>query len=461
VLLKGLFSATVLVAGVVASAGIILGFPADKAGPKVDGTLALAPMSLGNPHAAVAAFTLVRPPRPHGPDETVTEMEPVFEYLIHVGSRDTFAGLLNSAGVTNNETQAAISALSKLYNPKRIRLGQKIVLRFQAPAPGTDAARGPKPGRFIGLEIEPDYDLAIRVDRTDAETDGGVFKAREIEKTLKRVATKAAGTIKNSLYVSGRQAGIPNPVLVELIRAFSWDVDFQRDIRKNDGFEVMYDRLYDDHGRHVHSGNIQFAALTLSGKRHAIYLFTLADGSSDYFDEKGQSARKALMRTPIDGARLSSGFGKRRHPILGYNKMHRGVDFAASRGTPIYAAGNGIVVKSGRNGAYGRYVKIRHNSRYSTAYAHMKAIARKAGVGQRVTQGQVIGYVGTSGRSTGPHLHYEILAGGRRTNPMKVKMPSGKKLKGDALEDFQVARSVIDGQYATLEPVGRLAENKD
>ncbi len=198
--------------------------------------------------------------------------------------------------------------------------------------------------------------------------------------------------------------------------------------------------------------------MTLSGKRHPIYLHAPRDGDSDYFDDRGQSARKALMRTPIDGARLSSGFGRRRHPILGYTKLHRGVDFAAPRGTPIYAAGNGVVVRSGRNGAYGKYVRIRHNSRYSTAYAHMRAIDRGARRGKRVKQGQIIGTVGTTGRSTGPHLHYEILAGGRRTNPMKVKMPPGRKLKGEALEDFQVARAVIDGKFAALKTATQIAE---
>ena len=241
-------------------------------------------------------------------------------------------------------------------------------------------------------------------------------------------------------------------MLVELIRAYSWDVDFQRDIRSGDTFQVMYERVYDEHGNHVHSGNIRFAQLTLSGKRHPIYRYRSKDGDDDYFDERGQSARKALMRTPIDGARLSSGFGRRRHPILGYNKMHRGVDFAAPRGTSIYAAGNGTIIKAGRNGAYGIYIRIRHNNRYSTAYGHMKGLARSARRGKRVTQGQIIGYVGTTGRSTGPHLHYEILSNGRRTNPMKIKMPSGRKLKGGALAAFQAARASIDTAFSGLAP---------
>ena len=290
--------------------------------------------------------------------------------------------------------------------------------------------------------------IAIRVDKGPK----GGFSASKVEKTLNRDMARAEGVIESSLYVAGRKAGIPNRVLAELIRAYSWDVDFQRDIRSGDGFEVMYERVFDALGKQVFSGPIAFAALTLSGKRHAIYLHTTADGTRDYFDAKGRSARKALMRTPIDGARLSSGFGRRRHPVLGYNKLHRGVDFAAPRGTPIYAAGNGIIVRAGRNGAYGKYVRIRHNARYATAYAHMSGFARGLAKGKRVTQGQIIGFVGTTGRSTGPHLHYEILAGGVRTNPMKLRMPSGRKLKGAELARFQEARAGIERTYGGLKP---------
>lgn len=442
-LLKGSMAAAALAAGVAASAGLILDDTPVHGGP--GDTLALAPISLGNPSLA-ATLTTRRSGLPE--DAEPETVHPIFSMPIRIGRGDTLAGLLTGAGVSRDDAHAAITALTKRYNPSRIKKGQQISLRFIAPALGTPESQLPGPGRFIGLEIEPDYNTAIVVERTE----GSGFTASKIEKNLTRVLTKAEGSIKSSLYVSGLKAGIPNPVLVEMIRAYSWDVDFQRDIRSGDGFQVMYERLYDEHGTHVHSGNIRFATLTLSGKRHAIYRFTTKDGEDDYFDEKGQSARKALMRTPIDGARLSSGFGRRRHPILGYNKMHRGVDFAAPRGTPIYAAGNGTIVKAGRNGAYGIYIQIRHNNRYSTAYAHMKGLARSARRGNRVTQGQIIGYVGTTGRSTGPHLHYEILAGGRRTNPMKIKMPSGRKLKGKELDAFQAARASIDEAYAGLLP---------
>jgi len=450
-LLKGLLSAVALVAGVAASAGIILD---QQASTTRDGTtLALAPMSLGNPSAA-AGLTVRRAGLPEEAAPGDNAEIPPTHIPLRIGRGDTLAGLLTGAGVSRAETQAAVTALGERFNPRLIKKSHRLAVTFQPPAAGTPDARRPGLGRFLGLTVEPDYDTAIVVER---DPKGG-FTASKFEKTLQRSPARAEGVIDSSLYVSGRKAGIPNRVLVELIRAYSWDVDFQRDIRAGDGFQVMYERIYDDHGNHVHSGNIQFAALTLSGKRHAIYRHTTRDGFSDYFDEKGRSARKALMRTPIDGARLSSGFGKRRHPILGYNKMHRGVDFAAPRGTPIYAAGNGVIVKAGRNGAYGNYIRIRHNATYSTAYAHMKSLARGMGRGKRVAQGQIIGYVGTTGRSTGPHLHYEILAGGKRTNPMRVKMPSGRKLKGAELEGFQVVRDVTDNRFGTLRPNAKVAD---
>jgi len=443
-LLKGPLVVAALTVAVAASARVILDDTPvfERAGD----TLSLAPISLGNPSAAATLTTrwAIQPQ-----ESEAKAASPIFQIPLRIGAGDTLAGLLTGVGVTNTDAHAAIAALSKRFNPRRIKKGQQIAVRFIAPALGTPESRSSRLGRFVGLRVEPDYNTAFEVVRNPA---GGSFTASKIEKNLTRTLTRAEGVITSSLYVSGLKADIPNPVLVELIRAYSWDVDFQRDIRSGDTFQVMYERVYDEHGNHVHSGNIRFAQLTLSGKRHPIYRYRSKDGDDDYFDERGQSARKALMRTPIDGARLSSGFGRRRHPILGYNKMHRGVDFAAPRGTSIYAAGNGTIIKAGRNGAYGIYIRIRHNNRYSTAYGHMKGLARSARRGKRVTQGQIIGYVGTTGRSTGPHLHYEILSNGRRTNPMKIKMPSGRKLKGGALAAFQAARASIDTAFSGLAP---------
>ena len=451
--LRGLLSAAALVAGVATSVGVTLIDPDTLANRDAEGvTLSLAPISLGNPTTAATLTTRRRETPSNGVLGAVTAL-PDLKVPLRAGRGDTLAGMLTGAGVSAADAEGAISALSKHFNPRRIKRGQTVAVLFTPPAMGSPEANRPEPGKFLGLVVEPGYDTAIRVKKT-AE---GAFSAAKIQKTLTQDPARAEGVIRTSLYVAGRQAGIPRRVLAELIRAYSWDVDFQRDIRAGDRFEVMYERFFDGQGRLVYSGPILFAALTLSGKRHPTYLHATKDGDGDYFDDKGQSARKALMRTPIDGARLSSGFGRRRHPILGYTKLHRGVDFAAPQGTPIYAAGNGVVVRSGRNGAYGKYIRIRHNSRYSTAYAHMRAINRSARRGKRVKQGHIIGYVGSTGRSTGPHLHYEILAGGVRTNPMKIKMPSGRKLKGEALEDFQVARAIIDGKFAALETETKVA----
>jgi murein DD-endopeptidase MepM/ murein hydrolase activator NlpD len=233
-------------------------------------------------------------------------------------------------------------------------------------------------------------------------------------------------------------------VLVEMIRIFSFDVDFQRELQPGDSFEVLYEALFEDDGSLAKTDGVLYASLTLSGERLDLYNFTPHSGHSDFFDGKGQSVRKTLMRTPIDGARLSSRFGMRKHPVLGYSRLHKGTDFAAPRGTPIYAAGDGVVESAGRNGAYGKYLRIRHNSTYKTAYAHMKRIAKGMRRGKRVRQGQIIGYVGSTGRSTGPHLHYEVLRGGRQVNPLKIKLPSGEKLKAADLESFERQRERID-----------------
>ena len=208
----------------------------------------------------------------------------------------------------------------------------------------------------------------------------------------------------------------------------------------------------------VNNGEIQYAKLTLRGTELPLYRFETPEGNLDYFNTKGESVRKALMKTPIDGARLSSRFGNRKHPILGYTRLHAGVDFAAPRGTPIYAAGDGTVTVAGTNGGYGKYIKIRHNGTYSTAYAHLNGYARGVRKGKRVRQGQVIGYVGSTGRSTGPHLHYEIHRNGKQINPLGLKLPSGEKLKGQTLEAFLSLRDTVDRQFALLSDPRQVAD---
>ncbi|MDA0998506.1 MAG: M23 family metallopeptidase [Proteobacteria bacterium] len=409
------------------------------------GVVSMAPISIGNP--AVAATLALRLPHATGDQPAPRIVPATYTQTFEIGKGDTLARLLHRAGINPSEAHEAIEALSEYYNPRRIQRGQDVALTFRSAQPIPDGdSNSAGTDTFIGLSIEPDYKTEVTVERDDT----GNFKAAQREKDLIRAPVRAVGSIDNSLYVSGRDAGVPAVVIARMIRILSWDVDFQRDIREGDTFEVMYERVDDENGRTVYHGNVLYAALTLSGKRLTVYRHKLADGTIDFFDDAGKATRKALMRTPIDGARLTSGFGKRRHPILGYTKMHQGVDFAAPPGTPIYAAGGGTIVYAGDKGGYGNYVMLRHNSAYQTAYGHLKGFARGIRAGKRVEQGQVIGYVGTTGRSTGPHLHYEIHLNNSQVNPLSVRMPSGRVLAGAELDKFLTDRKAADAKFAAL-----------
>lgn len=441
-LIRTFVPVTALAAGTVALA-LLAAFPPRPIAGAVarvsigdDGTFAKAPLSLGNPFAA-ATLQWLRGTEFEDADGATLDGAAGTAYSETVAMRagDSFAALLTRHGVSRDDAQAAIAALKDVFNPKSIRTGQDIELSFTAPV-GFEAVEAP---RFEGFSFAPDYSRRIEVARADEG-----FSATEWQAELTRAPVRAAGAIDSSLYVAGTRAGIPPRVMAELIRVYSYDVDFQRDIQRGDAFEVVFEAVRNDEGETVHAGAIQYAALTLSGARKAVYRHAMLDGQADYFNDKGESVRKALLRTPIDGAKLSSGFGRRTHPILGYTAMHRGVDFAAPAGTPIYAAGDGTVAHAEFKGAYGKYVQIRHNGQYATAYAHMSRFGKTITAGKRVRQGDVIGYVGTTGRSTGPHLHYEILVGGAQTNPLKVKMPVGPKLDGKDLVRFQQTKKDLE-----------------
>ena len=249
--------------------------------------------------------------------------------------------------------------------------------------------------------------------------------------------------ISSNLYNDSEAFGLPRSIFFELVKILSFSLDFQRDIRKNTTFLVLYEKLYDYKNNLITTGKILYAKVLLKNDSIEMYLFKSNEKEADFYDSEGKSIRKTLMKTPIDGARLSSGFGKRRHPILGYNKMHRGIDFAAKRGTPIYAAGDGIIERANFYGAYGRYIRIRHNSQYKTAYAHLSKFARDIKRNIKVKQGQVIGYVGTSGRSTGPHLHYEVIFNKKQINPLKLKMPELNTLNKNEMFDFNKQKENI------------------
>ncbi|MBV6633246.1 MAG: peptidoglycan DD-metalloendopeptidase family protein [Alphaproteobacteria bacterium] len=358
----------------------------------------------------------------------------LIERAVKVGSGDTLMKLLVGEAVPRQEAHEAIDALREHYNPRRLRVGQTFSVLFE-PEMGP---QGIKP-TFVGLRINPDLDQRVEVSRGD---DGG-FQAELHERQFEMVSSWAMAKIEGNMMSSGRNAGVPSGVLAEVIRAFSYDVDFQRDLQPGDRFIVQYEqKMYED-GRVTGAGNLRYAALIIGERRLEVFRHQFADGTLEYYNSDGNSVRKALLRTPVEGARISSRYGMRRHPILGYSKMHRGVDFAAPRGTPIYAAGDGVVERSGRFGAYGKYVRVRHGGSMATAYAHMHRIAKGIKPGTRVRQGQIIGYVGSTGRSTGPHLHYEVLVNGSQVNPLSIELPVGKALAGMERQRFDAMAEAV------------------
>jgi len=311
--------------------------------------------------------------------------------------------------------------------------------------------------------LKPNLEIKITIDQSNNKTitsflfpvsrtekiqltrnlDNNLFEKKIIITNLNKKIIYKEGKISQSLYKTAIDLNVQPNLIVEFARIYGFQVDFQRDIRKNDNFQIMYEIFEDDNGKVFETGNIIFANLKLSGKNNALYYFK-KKGSEGHYSENGKSVEKALMKTPINGARLSSPFGMRKHPIDGFNKMHRGTDFAAPMGTPIMASGSGLIIRARWCGGGGNCIKIKHNSTYETIYAHMKNFARGIKEGIRVKQGQIIGYVGSTGKSTGPHLHYEVVVNGKKVNSQKLRLPSGKVLKGKEREIFEVEKIKLD-----------------
>ena len=266
---------------------------------------------------------------------------------------------------------------------------------------------------------------------------------------LEKQEVVLSNSIKNNLYSSAVEVGVEPNIIVEFANIFGFEVDFQRDIQVGDKFEIYYERLLDEDGVVRNTGKIFYASMFVNNKEISLYNFKY-NNETGFYDVDGKSVIKTLMKTPINGARLSSSFGFRRHPILGFNKLHQGTDFAAKTGTPIMASGSGVVVMAQKYKGYGNYVKIRHNSTYETAYAHMSKYGRGIRKGVRVNQGQIIGYVGSTGLSTGPHLHYEVIENGKRVNSQRLKLPTGKTLDNEARNKFEVERIKIDVRLSNL-----------
>ncbi|MGB1088853.1 MAG: M23 family metallopeptidase, partial [Alphaproteobacteria bacterium] len=349
--------------------------------------------SLGESETAVTDTPMEAPATP--------SVRPEPEQRTHrIDRGDTLMTVLAKLGVEAEEAHAAVRAIKPHFNPRDLRVGQTLTAEFQPDAKTQTQTGG---DRLVQLALRQGVERTIVASLSDE----GTYIGREELTPLSKTPVRRAGNINSSLYEAMVAQGVPDRIIIELIRIMSYDVDFQRDIHKGNRFDVLYEVMTDETGRPIKSGNVLFGSLTTNKKTIALYRHEMAGGKVGFYTADGKSSKKLLMRTPIDGARISSGYGMRRHPVLGYSKMHKGVDFAAPRGTPIMAAGNGKIDYAGRRGSFGIYVQLQHEGGYQTAYAHMKNLAKGISKGRRVRQGQIIGYVGTTGRSTGPHLHYE------------------------------------------------------
>ena len=350
-------------------------------------------------------------------------------YIVKEG--DNYESIINTIEIPKKERNLFLETIKKNKKIKILRPKQKIHFKI-------DKKDSPKIFRFI---IEASKKREIYFERN---FENEKFKSKIVEKNLKKIISYQESKITNSLYQTALKLNIKPSIIIEFARLYGFQVDFQRDIWKNDSFQILYEEFIDKDKKVVEVGNIIFANLSLQNKDLKLYRHEYEKNKIDYFDENGKSMRKTLMKTPINGARLSSSFGKRKHPILGFTKMHTGTDFAAPTGTPILASGDGLVVRAQWCGGGGNCVKIKHNRVYQTVYAHMSKFGRGIKKGARVKQGQIIGYVGSTGLSTGPHLHYEVIENGRKINSQKLKLPSGKILKGDQRKIFEVNKIKID-----------------
>ena len=344
---------------------------------------------------------------------------------------DTYQSIINKLDINNGEKKLLLETILNEKSLEILRINKKFTFEF-------DDLSVLKIKQF---KIETDKKNEIVFKKIQSTNK---FEASKIKKNFTKKIVYRETIIKDSLYTSAINLGITPNIIIEFARLYGFQVDFQRDIWKNDSFQIIYEEFVNDNNKVVDTGEIIFANLKLRDSDLQLYKYEYKKNKIDYFDENGKSIKKTLMKTPINGARLSSSFGKRKHPILGYTKMHTGTDFAAPTGTPIMASGDGKITKAGWCGGGGNCVKIKHNNTYQTVYAHMSKFGRGIKKGTKVKQGQIIGYVGSTGLSTGPHLHYEVIENGRKINSQKLKLPSGKILKGDERKKFEVSKIKID-----------------
>jgi len=360
----------------------------------------------------------------------IENLEPKYERIKHkVKQGETFDKILENYSIDKLEIKKIKKSLQKKININR--LNTKQIIQFNL-----DKSNN-KIKEFI-FQISNTQKISLK---RNIENDS--FNEEILSIKLNKKTIYKENVILQSLYKAASDENIPANIIIQFAGIYGFQVDFQRDIRKKDSYQILYEIFLNEKDEFVETGEILFANLKLSGQDNSLYYFD-KDGSEGHYDKNGKSVKKALMKTPINGARLSSPFGMRKHPIDGFNKMHRGTDFAAPMGTPIMASGDGIVKKAGWCGGGGNCVKIKHNTTYQTVYAHMSKFARGIKPGVRVKQGQTIGYVGSTGKSTGPHLHYEVIVNGKKVNSQKLKLPSGKVLKGDERKLFETKKIIIE-----------------
>lgn len=354
-------------------------------------------------------------------------------HILKQGS--SLAQLMSEQRVPAAEAQSALVALRKIFDTRSLKPGQEIRLFWEGPADDASAQR-----RFAGFDFIPLPRQHIVVRRLARQS----YDAVNFDRPLTDRQFFANTLVERSVYEAARGAGLAPITVIRLIRLFSYNVDFQRDIREGDRLEVLYTRRFDEENNLAEEGKILYAALTNNGKRLAFWGLEGPDGRTGFYDEQGKSAQRLLMKTPVDGARLSSRYGRRRHPILGYTRMHRGLDFAAASGTPIYAAGDGTITRIGKNGSYGNYIRIQHKNGFETAYAHMRRFSAGLKKGSQVRQGDVIGQVGQTGLVSGPHLHYEVLQNGKQINPATLELPAARTLDRASISVLETQRSQIN-----------------
>tara|TARA_Y100000590_G_scaffold433880_1_gene551461 strand:- start:194 stop:1501 length:1308 start_codon:yes stop_codon:yes gene_type:complete len=351
---------------------------------------------------------------------------------------DTIQKILKKKKIKNTEIQTVINQYKKYGDPNKLLVGNKIDIIFKK-EPSIEK------NSIIKFSVPITKSTTISITKDE---ENKIISKKIITKLYKR-KTLAENIIKKNLYSAAIESNINPETIIEFARIFGFEIDFQRDIREDDYFRIIYEKYFDENGEFIKSGSILYAHMLVNGKEISLYKFG-DDKGYGYFDLNGKSVEKALMKTPINGARLSSSFGMRKHPISGFTKMHQGTDFAAPIGTPIMASGTGVITRAKWCGGGGNCIKIKHNSTYETVYAHMKNFAAGMKVGKKVRQGQIIGYVGSTGISTGPHLHYEVIINGKKVNSQTLKLPSGKVLKGDERKQFEVHRIKTDVLIAEL-----------